>query len=421
MNILLINHYAGSPKYGMEYRPYYLAREWVRMGHDVTILGASFSHLRIEQPKVKNDWDEETLDGIRYLWLNTPWYRGNGAGRVRNILSFVRKGWLGARQCARRYRPNLVIASSTYPLDSMFARRIAVISPAKLVHEVHDLWPLSPIELGGMSRRHPFIAMMQWAENYAYRKSDRVVSLLPLAAAHMEEHGMAPEKFCYIPNGISLDEWTGDAGVLPQEHQEVLRQMKRRGRFLVGYAGGHALSNALDSLLDAARRIRRKPVSIVLTGKGAEKERLEKKAREEELTNVAFLPPVPKPLVPSLLQEFDACYLGWARSPLYRFGVCPNKLLDYMMAGKPIIHAIEAGNDLVAESRCGLSILPEDPDALAAAILEMSSKPAAELTALGRHGKAFVTAHHPYPHLARQFLDAVFGPDDRPQEKGRRK
>ena len=284
------------------------------------------------------------------------------------------------------------------------ARRIARASSARLVHEVHDLWPLSPMELGGMSPRHPFIMLMQWAENYAYRHSDRVVSLLPMAAEHMQEHGMAPEKFRYIPNGVSLDEWTVNDAPLPQEHRDVLRRLKQEGRFLIGYAGGHAVSNALDCLLDAAQPLQSAPVRIVLVGGGAEKQRLERKSREMGLANVAFLPPVPKRLMPSLLREFDACYLGWARSPLYRFGVCPNKLLDYMMAGKPIIHAIEAGNDLVAEAGCGVSIPPEDPGALADAILQMSAKPPEELAAMARRGKAFVTAHHPYPHLARLFL-----------------
>jgi glycosyltransferase involved in cell wall biosynthesis len=407
MNILLIDHYAGSPRYGMEYRPYYFAREWVRSGHDVTVVAATFSHLRIQQPTVKSDWSEERIDGIRYLWLKTPSYKGNGPGRVRSMFCFTRKLWLGSRRLARQYRPNLVIASSTYPLDNVPARRIARFSYAKLVYEVHDLWPLSPMELGGMSPHHPFIMLMQWAENYAYRHSDRVVSLLPVAIGHMQEHGMAPEKFCYIPNGVSLDEWTGDDGSLPEEHQTVLRQLKEEGRFLVGYAGGHALSNALDCLLDAAQRLQGKPVSIVLVGRGVEKERLQRKAREMGLANVAFLPPVPKRLMPSVLREFDACYLGWARSPLYRFGVCPNKLLDYMMAGKPVIHAIEAGNDLVADANCGISLPPEDPDALAAAIVEMSTKSREERAAMGQRSKAFVTAHHLYPHLADKFLNAV--------------
>ena len=89
MNILLINHYAGTLYLGMEYRPYYMAKEWTKLGHNVTIVAASFSHLRLKQPNVASSMFEENIDGIRYVWLKTPKYSGNGIGRVYNILSFI--------------------------------------------------------------------------------------------------------------------------------------------------------------------------------------------------------------------------------------------------------------------------------------------------------------------------------------------
>lgn len=409
MNIVLINHYAGSPQYGMEYRPYYFAREWVKLGHAVTIVAASFSHLRSEAPAVTGRRTEQWIDGVRYLWYRTPEYLGNGAARVRNIFSFVRQIWFDAPRLAKQCRPQLVIASSTYPLDVLPARRLARRSAATLVYEVHDLWPLTPIELGQMSPRHPLILLMQWAENYGYRHADRVVSLLPKAADHMRRHGMDADKFCYVPNGVSLDEWAPTAADLSLEHREALARAKNGGRFVLGYAGGHALSNALDSLIDAAQAMQSLPVSIVLVGKGVEKDNLMRKAQERGLTNVTFLPPVPKTLMPRLLEQFDACYLGWARSPLYRFGVCPNKLLDYMMAGKPVIHAIEAGNDLVAEAGCGVSVAPENPQAIADAVAELIRKTPDERSAMGQRGKGYVLQHHPYPTLAGQFLETVTG------------
>lgn len=144
MRILLINHYAGSPKHGMEFRPYYLAREWVRAGHQVLILAASHSHVRATQPKPGG----ETIDGIGYCWYETPAYEGNGLGRVRNIWAFCRQVWKDAEILARDFQPDVVIASSTYPMDVWVARRVAWLAKAKLVYEVHDLWPLSPIEHG---------------------------------------------------------------------------------------------------------------------------------------------------------------------------------------------------------------------------------------------------------------------------------
>ena len=368
--------------------------------------GVIFASPR-EAPETTGRVTEESIDGVRYLWYRTPAYRGNGAARVRNIFSFVRQVWFDARRLAEKFHPNLVIASSTYPVDIVPARRMARAAGAKLVYEVHDLWPLTPIELGGMSPRHPFIMLMQWAENQACRHADRVVSLLPKADVHLREHGMAAEKFCYIPNGVSLDEWLPSDARLPAEHQAALARERAARQFLVGYAGGHALSNALDSLVEAAATLQDKSVSIVLVGGGAEKERLQRKSRELALSNIVFLPPVPRVMMPRLLQEFDACYLGWARSPLYRFGICPNKLLDYMMAAKPVIHAVEAANDLVAETGCGLSVPPEDPAAIAEAVARLLRQTPAERDALGRRGRDYVVANHDYSVLAKQFLDAI--------------
>ena len=121
MNILYLNHYAGSPALGMEYRPYYLAREWVRAGHRVQMIAADFSHVRARQPRA----GDETLDGIAYRWLPTPRYQGNGLGRVKNIWAFLRQVWADTRAEAESAADALeaamqaaVIDGTSIPTDS---------------------------------------------------------------------------------------------------------------------------------------------------------------------------------------------------------------------------------------------------------------------------------------------------------------
>lgn len=401
MTILLINHYAGSPVHGMEHRPFYMAREWVRRGHDVTILAATRSHLRTQNPEA----GEVTLEGIRYRFYETPAYQGNGLGRVRNMLAFVSGIWRDAHRLAAELKPDVVIASSTYPLDVYPARRIARKAQARLIFEVHDLWPLSPMELGNIPAWHPFIMGMQKAENDAYRSADRVVSMLPKAEAHMRAHGMAPEKFAYLPNGIDVPEWEAATDALPEAHREVLARLKAQGRFIVGYAGSHGLANALHHLIDAARLLEGLPVTLVLVGQGPEKDALQ--SRAQGMDNVVFLPPLPKGAVPALLEAMDALYLGWNRVPLYRFGISPNKLMDYMMAAKPVVHSVEAGNDPVAESGCGVTVPPENPEAIAQAITRVMALDPAERAAMGARGRDFVKAHHDYRVLAERFLEVM--------------
>ena len=121
---------------------------------------------------------------------------------------FVRKLLINAsKDCKEDGNPDIVIASSTYPLDTYPAQKIAKISKAKYVHEVHDMWPATLYEVGGMSKWHPFVVAMQIAENSAYKHCDKCVALLPYSKKYMVQHGFNPEKFINIQNGVVEEEW----------------------------------------------------------------------------------------------------------------------------------------------------------------------------------------------------------------------
>jgi glycosyltransferase involved in cell wall biosynthesis len=406
MNILYLNHYAGTPALGMEYRPYYLAREWTRLGHRVQMVACATSHVRATAPVHRdhpiNAPTHQDIDGIDYLWFPGPAYQGNGLGRVKNIWAFLRQVWRASRPIATQFRPDVVIASSTYPMDIWVARRLARMARAKLVFEVHDLWPLSPIELSGMSPRHPFILLCQKAEDDAYRDADVVVSMLPKVHAHMAGRGLDLKKLHIVPNGITLDEWTGELPALRPDLVDAVAQARARGATVVGYAGSMGLPNALDTLLDAMRQLQAQRAPTMTRAIGA-------RVQAEGLANVRMLPPIPKAQIPAFLAEIDIAYIGWQRVPIYRFGIAPNKLMDYMMAGCAVLHAVEAGNDPVAEAGCGLTVAPESPDAVAEGLRRMAALTPTERHAMGERGQAFVQAHHTYPVLARRFLAACAG------------
>lgn len=407
MRILYVNHYAGSPRYGMEYRPYYLAREWVRSGHDVQIVGSSRSHIRSRSPQLAGHYRlDETIDGIHYTWFETPDYSGNGIGRVRNMASFVSRLYFESKRIATSFKPTVVIASSTYPMDIWPAHRIAKLAGARLVFEIHDLWPLTPMELGGMSKWHPFIMLVQAAENYAYCHADAVVSMLPKVHDYVESRGIPPGRLHIVPNGVDPCEWAGEGVQLPANIDATLLAIRNAGNLVVGYAGTHGVSNSLHTLLDAAALMRGDKVAFVLVGGGPEKAGLQARVQAQHLRNVYFIDPVAKEQIPALLQRFDVAYIGWQRQSLYRFGIAPNKLMDYMMAARPVLHAVEAGNDPVGEAGCGLTVAPENPELVAQGIRRLADLSGDERRAMGIRGKRFVTDNHTYPVLSERFLAA---------------
>lgn len=302
----------------------------------------------------------------------------------------------------RNFEPDIVIASSTYPLDIYPAYKIAKHYHAKLIYEVHDLWPLSPMELGGYSKKHPFIQIMQKAENDCYRYVDTVVSMLPKAEEYMREHGLGKGKFHYVPNGIVLSDWNNPKGI-PEEHGLLLSRFQKEGKFIVGFAGAHGIANSLYAVIDAVSSLAEQNVVLVLVGGGQEKENLIKYAHKKEIVNVYFLPTIDKLAIPNLLKEMDVLYIGLQKQSLFRFGISPNKMFDYMMAAKPIIQAIDAGNNLVGEADCGIDVEPDNVGEISKAILALKSMPEEERRRLGENGKKFVLSNHTYQVLGKRF------------------
>lgn len=402
MNILLINHYAGSPDMGMEFRPYYFASEWIKMGYQVKIVAGDYSHLRIKNPKVNKDFQKDIINGISYHWIRTGDYKGNGARRALTMFRFVGKIWLKAGKIAREWKPDVVIASSTYPLDTYAAQRVAKKAGAKLIHEVHDMWPITLIELGGMKKTHPFVVLMQMAENSFCKHSDCVVSLLPCAKEYFIEHGMEKEKFLSVANGVVVNEWENPED-LPEEHKRVFKELKEEGQFIICFFGSHTKSYALSCLIKAAQKLENEKISVVFVGNGNQKEELIQIAKKETPKRFWFLSSVSKRAIPNLLKEADTLYVGAVNNAMFRFGICMNKLFDSMMSGKPILYAVRAPNNYIVDFKCGISVRAEDEDALAEGILQLYHMTEKERNQMGMNGKNAVLQHFTYKKLADQF------------------
>ncbi|MBR5960524.1 MAG: glycosyltransferase family 4 protein [Clostridia bacterium] len=403
MNILYIEHYAGSPKMGMEFRPYYLSREWVKMGHCVRIVAGDYSHLRNSNPQVDHDFQEEEIDGILYNWVKTGEYEGNGLSRALTMFRFVIKLKRKAKWIAENWKPDVVIASSTYPLDTYPAQKIAKLAGAKYIHEVHDMWPSTLYEVGGMSKKHPFVVLMQMAENSAYKHCDKCVALLPYSQDYMVEHGLQPDKWINIQNGVAEEEWQ-DSERIPELHETFFRE--HTGKFVVGYFGGHALSNALDKSLDVAKEFLNINTNtiFVFVGDGVEKKNLMERARREHITNVFFLPPVDKKSIPNLLKHFDCSYMTGIPSPLYRFGLCLNKMYDSMMAGIPVVCAFDAPDTLISIYNCGVECNSADLRDVVNAIKKIQCMSEEERKQMGKNGINTILNHFTYKKLAEQYV-----------------
>jgi len=172
------------------------------------------------------------------------------------------------------------------------------------------------------------------------------------------------------------------------------------------YLGAHGQANALDVLIKGAKIVQNqgyRDIHFVLIGDGPEKPRLVALANELGLENIEFRESVPKSSVSKVLCEADAL-VAVVHPRFFTSGGSLNKLPDYMASGRPVIFTASAANNPVEEARCGLTVPPQDPEALADAVLKLSQMPKEEREAMGRRGREYVEKYHAIPVLAEKLI-----------------
>jgi glycosyltransferase involved in cell wall biosynthesis len=396
--IWFINDYAGSPHHGMEFRNYYFAKEFVKQGYEVYIVSASYMHLFKKLPVVTENFTSENIDGIHYLWVKVPNY-GESTDKRRVLKWFVFTAKLFFLSMKKMKKPDVIIASPMAPFLVLPAYRLAKKFNAKFFYEVKDIWPLSIVELGNISPTHPLIKAMSWCEKFAVTKADVVVSSLQNYDEHLKNDLQIQRDFVWINNGISLDEMQ-TAESLPQEIAKKIPDNK----FIVGYTGTIGIANVLDCFLEAAKLLKeREDILFVIVGEGKEKESLVEKYAM--LKNVLFIDAIKKQQVQSMLQKFDACYIGLKKEKLFKYGVSPNKLFDYMYSAKPIVYAIDSGKaNIVALAECGITVEAENPSSIAEGIMNLYAQSNEDRERLGKNAKRYVLEHFTYEKLAQKFI-----------------
>lgn len=400
--IWMINQYATTPATGIGGRHHYLARELAKEGYKVYVIAASWHHLLKDPDGAPRETGIEEVDGYKFVRLAMPRYRD--AHDKKRFLNWLLFAWKVSRlHRLLPERPDAIIASSPALFMYLGARRQARRHKAKLAFEVRDFWPLSLIELGGKSPRHPLIRVMQRVEDHAYKTADVVLSNTPNAVKHMQSRGMDPDKFVWVSNGFSLEEVSSQDSA----PADVLDKIPS-GKFVIGYAGTIGLANSLDTLIDSAAQLKdHEDIHFALLGDGRAIPDLQRQCAALGLTNVSFLGRVNKTEVQSVINRFDACFLGWKHSPLYNFGIAANKIYDYLYAGKPVLHCYSGALDPFAAYQCGVSIPAEDSAALSEAILALQAQPQDARDRMGQRGRQAALEHHEYNVLARRLAQAL--------------
>jgi glycosyltransferase involved in cell wall biosynthesis len=385
-------------------RVYELSREWVRLGHRVAVVTGFPNHPTGVVPKEYRGKliDREIVDGIEVYrnWVLAVPNRRLPL-RVASQLSFpLSVIGLGL---PRVFRPDVVIATSPSIFTSLsglvFSRTLRV----PFVFEVRDLWPQLFIEMG-MVKNRALIRVLETAELFQDRQAQKVVVVTESFKSILIGKGVPADQVEVIPNGVDLQMFREDV-----EGAAKVRTAHGLGsRFVLAYIGTHGLLHGLKSVLLAADKLRYDDsIRFLFVGHGHDREAMLAMAREMRLPNVVFVPGQPREQVPAFISAADACLVALRREPFLAQNFVPSKIFEFFGCARPVLASVSGEAAAIVErAGAGRVVPPEDPAALADAVVDLAGDRSAT-RAMGARGLAFVQANYDRAVLARRYVELL--------------
>jgi len=399
MHVLLIHQAFAALDEAGGTRHHELAVQMVQKGHQVTIISSPVSYLTGKSRTGRVHWMEKETPQTGLTILRSYTYQAlhkSFIHRVFSFFSFMVSSFLiglGVKKV------DLVWGTTPPIFQGVTAWLLARLKGVPFLFEVRDLWPAFAIAVGVL-KNQTLIHLSVWLEKFLYRHADRLVVNSPGFIQHVSERGARRVEL--IPNGSDPEMFTpdGDGNVMRQ-------QWGLTNEFIILYAGAHGMSNDLDLILDSAQQLLPRPfVRFVLVGDGKEKRRLQDKALQLGLVNVIWAPPVPKNKMSEVLAAADACVAILKPIEMYKT-TYPNKVFDYMAAGRPVILAIDGViRTVVEDANAGIFVTPGDAAALADAIRALASDPA-QARRMGIAGRHYIETKFTRPAIAAEFAQLL--------------
>jgi glycosyltransferase involved in cell wall biosynthesis len=397
MNIVYISKYTVVPEHGTPTRQYFLSKYLSKLpGNSVLLIGSQSTIADV--PSFKGLYFSKKTGNLQTVILRGPKIDlGFNLKRVWswfifefNIFRFRRK--------IKKFKPDIIIVSSLSILTFLSGVFLKKWLRTPLVIEVRDIYPLTLQEVGNFSRTNPVIIFLKWVERVGYKNADLLVSTLPNMKEHISTVLNKPFKFYWLTMGIDIDFFRANGIRHPG-----LNLNRKKSDFVVIYAGTIGKANALETIFESAEILQETQphIKFVFIGGGPLKPFYQKKY--SHLTRVVFLEPVSKIELPGILEQADLVINTWLNKPIYRFGISPNKWIDYMYAAKPILVAFNGFRCIIEDAGCGKFIPAENKFLLVDSITEFSRMNRDELNQIGENGKRYLLKKLTYELLAKYF------------------
>lgn len=371
------------------------------MGYRSVIITSDSNQLA-EVPVLETPYLMQDIDGIQLCWIHTMKY--SVAKSLRRIVSWLDFEWrLWRLPKDALPAPDVVVVSSLSLLTVLNGFLLRRRYKCRLVLEIRDIWPLTITEEGGFSRWNPLVLGLGLIERLGYRYADAIVGTMPNLGEHVASVLGQPKSTHCIPMGV--DEATLVAGdALPADYVE---KHIPKGKFIVTHAGTIGITNALDTLLNCAESMQDDlRVHFLVVGEGDLRAHYQQKYAH--LTNLTFAPRVPKQMVQTVLSHCDLLYFSVHVSMVWKYGQSLNKVIDYMLSGKPVVASYTGYPSMINEADCGTYVPAGDVPALRREVLRYAGMEPSQRESIGRRGRDWILSNRRYDTLAKSYLHILF-------------
>jgi glycosyltransferase involved in cell wall biosynthesis len=370
-----------------------------RAGYQVTVIASDISYITGASTSGDTEPTLELPDSLTVVRARTGrTIHGTFIGRLFSLVSFAASSFI---KSLRIRRVDVVMGTSPPIFQALSAGLVAALRRRPFLLEIRDLWPEFIIDMGLL--KNPFlIRCSRWLEGLLYARATHLLVNSPAYVDYLIQKNIPQDKITLLPNGVDpamFDPSSDGSG--------VRKKLSLNGKFVVVYAGAVGPANDLDLLLEAAARLKSNSViHILIVGDGKERKRLQAQAEIQSLDNVSFAGPQPKHEMRNFLACADACVAILKNIGMFRM-TYPNKVFDYMAAGRPIVVAIDGViREVVETARAGIFSKPGDPASLADAICFLAGHQK-ESEAMSRNGRLFVERHFNRNTQTKQFISLL--------------
>jgi glycosyltransferase involved in cell wall biosynthesis len=382
-------------------RGYMLMRELSKLKHNVLIITSDSNQLG-SMPILKEQYELQQVDGLKIWWVRTLSYKV--AKSLRRIVSWLHFEWrLFLMPKKKLPVPDVIVVSSLSLLTVLNGLWLRWRFKCRLVLEIRDIWPLTIIEEGGYSKWNPLVLGLGLVEKLGYRCADEIVGTMPNLSEHV---------FCVLGRSKSVQCIPMGIDAAASDFKEKLplgytEQYIPKDKFIVVHAGTVGITNALDTMLKCAEAMQTNTkIHFLIVGEGDLK--LYYQTKFAHLSNLTFAPRVTKSMVQEVLSLCDLLYFSVHVSTVWKYGQSLNKVIDYMMAGKPIVASYTGYPSMINEARCGTFVPSGDVTELKFEVQRYSNMTSLERDEIGMRGREWILQNRSYAKLASDYQLILF-------------